>query len=110
MSTLGLSQEVFKKTFRKMDMIPLSENYHMRELVDESPEGRAYAEKVKNNFRQVKLIPKTFLPFEVDIGIFADKVLITSLKKEYFTVSIESAEISRAFRQLFEAMWQLSLN
>lgn len=109
MSTLKLSQEVFQKTFRKMDLITLSENYRMRELVDESEEGRKYMEKVKGPFRDVRMIPKAFLPFEVDIGIFGNKVLITSLKKEYFTVSLQSAEINRAFRSMFEAMWRLSV-
>jgi sugar-specific transcriptional regulator TrmB len=110
MSTLKLSQEVFQKTFRKMDLINLSENYRMRELVDESDEGRKYMEKVKGPFRDVRMIPKEFLPFEVDIGIFGNKVLVTSLKQEYFTVSMQSPEINKAFRQLFEAMWQLSKN
>ena len=55
------------------------------------------------------MIPKEFLPFEVDIGIFGNKVLITSLKKEYFTVSLQSAEISQAFRHMFEVMWIISI-
>lgn len=108
MSTLKLSQEVFRRTFRKMDIIPLSENYRMRELVDDSPEAREYISKVSNQYRQVRIIPRAFLPFEIDIGIFGNRVLITSVKKEFFTVSIESPEIAQAFRQLFEAMWKLS--
>ncbi len=108
MSTLKLSQEVFQKTFRKMDLIPLSENYKMRELVDESEEGQKYMDRVKANFRNVRMIPKEFLPFEVDIGIFGNKVLITSLKQEYFTVSIQSPQINQAFRMLFEGLWRIS--
>ena len=108
MSTLKLSQEVFERTFRKMDLIPLSQNYHMRELVDESEEGEKYLKKVKDQFRNVRMIPKELLPFEVDIGIFGNKVLITSLKKEYFTVSIQSSEINQAFRVLFEGLWKIS--
>lgn len=108
MSTLKLSRELFQKTFRKMDLIPLSENYQMRELVDDSEDGKQYAEKVGEEYRQVRLIPAQFLPFEVDIGIFDNSVLVTSLKRNYFTVKIQSPEIAQAFRHMFEALWQVS--
>lgn len=52
--------------------------------------------------------PKEFLPFQMDIGIFGNTVLITSVKKEYFTVKIESEEIAHGYRALFEAMWRIS--
>jgi len=109
MSTLHFSQEVFQKTFRKMDLASLGPNFSMRELVDDSERGKEYQKKVSGEYRKIKRIPATFLPFAIDIGIFGNRVLITSVKKEYFTVSIQSAEISRAFRQLFEAMWQVSI-
>jgi hypothetical protein len=44
-------------------------------------------------------------PLEADIGIFGSHVLITSVKKEYFTIDIESKEIARAFRTIFEMVW-----
>lgn len=109
MSTLQLSQDVFKRTFRKMDVVVLSQDYRMRELVDDSEQGRKYVERVKGEYRDVRIIPKQFLPFEIDVGIFGSTVLVTSLKKEYFTVKLQSAEIAQAFRQLFEAMWKLSV-
>ncbi len=108
MSTVKLSQAVFKKTFQKMDQVPLREDYRMRELVDESPEGQTYAARVRSQYRQVRIIPAQLLPFEVDIGVFGKKVLITSLQKNLFTVSIESQEINQAFRILFEGLWALS--
>jgi sugar-specific transcriptional regulator TrmB len=108
MSTIRLSQSVFAKTFRKMDLAQLSENYRMRELVDESEEGIKYALSVQGEQREVRLIPKEFLPFEVDIGIFGRKVLVTSLNPDVFTVSMESAEINQAFRMMFNSLWQLA--
>lgn len=108
MSTLKLSQAVFERTFRKMDSVKLSKDYRMRELVDESEEGLAYIKKNQSEFRQIRMIPEELLPFEVDIGIFANKVLITSLKKEFFTVSIQSNEINQAFRALFEGFWRIA--
>ena len=108
MSTITLSFEAFPRTFRKIEYANFGPDFRARELVDESAEGRKYAEKARGPYRQVKFIPKEMLPFDVDIGIFGNKALITQAKKEYFTVAIESDEISRAFRVLFEAMWKLA--
>ena len=106
MSTITLSFEAFPRTFRKIKYANFGPDFKTRELVDESEEGRKYAEEVRGPYRQVKFIPKEMLPFEVDIGIFGNKALITQAKKEYFTVAIESDEISRAFRTIFEVMWK----
>ncbi len=108
MGTLQLSKEVFPKTFIKADYVANSSSYLMRELLDESPESLEYAQKVASKYRLVRFIPKKFLPFEVDIGIFGNKTLITSVKKEYFTICIESPEIAKAFKTLFEVMWSIS--
>lgn len=106
MGTLKLSREVFYRTFRKVGYVKLSPEFRIRELVDESEESREYAEQVRGQYHLIRFIPKEFLPFEIDIGIFGSRTLITSVKKEYFTISIESAEIARAFRTIFEVMWQ----
>lgn len=106
MGTLKLSQEAFPRTFRKIEYMKLSPEFRIRELVDESEESRKYAEHVSGQYRLARFIPKELLPFEVDIGIFGNRTLITSVKKEYFTISIESAEIAHAFRAIFEVMWQ----
>lgn len=106
MSTITLSFEAFPRTFKKIEYVIWGPDFRARELVDESEEGRKYAERVRGPYRQVKFIPKEMLPFDIDIGIFGNKVLITQAKKEYFTVVIESDEISRAFRTIFEVMWK----
>ena len=41
----------------------------------------------------------------MDVGIFGNRALITSVKKEFFTISIESEEIAYAFRTMFNVMW-----
>jgi len=110
MSTLGLSKKLFPRTFRKLDYAALSSDFKVKELVDESPEGKEYAAKVNSTYRTVQLIPKKYLPFETDIGIFNNTVLITSGEKEYFTVGIESQKIAQAFRTLFGLMWSVSKN
>ena len=106
MGTLQLSQEVFPRTFRKYEYAPLSPEFRVREIQDESEDSRKYAEKVRGPYRIVRFMPKEMLPFEADIGVFGNRVLITSVKKEYFTVAIESQEIARAFRTIFEVVWQ----
>lgn len=106
MGTLKLSMEVFPKTFRKAGYAPLSEDFKVRELLDESEETREYAKKVEGPYRKVRFMSKGLLPFEADIGVFGNHTLITSVKKEYFTIDIESTEIANAFRTILEVMWQ----
>lgn len=108
MGTLKLSQEAFPRTSSKIGYVKMSPEFKIRGLIDESEESRKYAEGIRGQYHLVRFIPKEFLPFEVDIGIFGNRALITSVKKEYFTISIESAEIAQAFRTIFEVMWQAS--
>lgn len=106
MSTIKFSLELFPRTFKKFQYITFSEKFRMRELVDESEEGKKYVEEFRGPYRTIRFIPKEFLPFEIDLGVFGNRILITSVKKEFFTVSIESDEISRAFKVIFDIMWQ----
>jgi len=107
MGTLNLSRDIFPRTFRKTDYA-LSENFKIRELIDDSEESRVYSQKVCSDRRQVRFMPKKLLPFEADIAVFGNKTLITSVKKEYFTLAIESKEIAHAFKSIFELVWGLS--
>ena len=106
-STNKLSMEAFPRSYEKQQLIARSPEFKIRELVDESAEGLDYANKVRGDYHTFRFIPKKFLPFDADIGIFGNHTLITSVKKEYFTIDIESKEIAKAFRTLFEAMWQI---
>lgn len=106
MGTLGLSMETFPRTFKKVEFVTLSPEFRIRELVDDSEESRKYAERVREPYHGVRFISKEFLPFEADIGIFGNRTLISSVKKEYFTIGIESEEITRVFRTIFEVMWR----
>lgn len=107
MGSLKLSQEVFPRTFRKIGFMKMSPEFKIRELIDQSEESQKYAEQIRSQYYLVRFIPQKLLPFEADIGIFGNRVLITSVKKEYFTISIESAEIARVFRVIFETMWNI---
>ena len=108
--TIKLAMELFPRTFQRFQYKFPSAQAPFREIVDESKEGREYAEEVErrygSKYRGIRFIPKELLPFESEIGIFGNNVVITSVKKEYFTVRIESEEIAQAFRVIFEMMWQ----
>lgn len=108
MSTLELSADVFPRTFRKYSYVSFSPEFRVRELVPDTAHSHAHAVRVRGPYYGVRFISKDFLPFEADIGIFGERVLITSVKGEYFTASIESKEINHAFRVLFEALWRVS--
>ena len=108
LSNIALSQEVFPRTFAKVDYISPSAEFSIRELIDPSEHSRTYAGKYRGPHRQIRFIPKEFLPLQGDIGVFGKTVLITSVKKEYFTVKIESEEIAHVFRMLYEALWRMS--
>src|SRR3989344_6696042 len=104
--THRLSFAAFPTTFKKFDYVKLSPEFRVREIIAESKDGRAFAKKMAGPYYQTRFLPEMWLPFEVDIGIFGNHVLITSVKKELFTVRIESDEISRAFRTIFDITWQ----
>ena len=105
MGTSRLSVEAFPRTYEKQQLMARSKEFRIRELIDEGQESHDYANKVRGEYHNFRFIPKKFLPFETDIGIFGNHTLITSVKKEYFTIDIESKEIARAFRTIFEMMW-----
>ncbi|MAG12546.1 hypothetical protein CL630_01910 [bacterium] len=107
MGTLKLSQEAFPRTFQKTLYATFSPQFQIRELVNESEESKAYAKQVEGPYRKVRFMPKELLPFEVDITLFGNRTLITSVKKEFFTISIESDEINHAFRTIFNVMWEV---
>jgi len=110
MGTLKTSMEVFPGTFQKAELKGVSSEFEVREVLDESKESLEYANKVRGQYHGVRFIPKELLPFEVDVGIFGNHTLITSVKKEYFTIDIESKEIAKAFRTIFEMMWMSAKN
>ena len=110
MSANKLSMEAFPRTYEKQQFMARSEEFRIRELIDESQESHDYANKLRGDYHIFRFIPKKFLPFEADIGIFGNHTLITSVKKEYFTIDIESKEIARAFRTIFEMMWLSAKN
>ena len=108
MNNTALVENVFERTLNKWNYAALSEDFRLREIVDDSESSKKYATKVAGRYRKIRFMPKEFSPFATEVAVFGNNTLITSGKKEYFTVKIESADIANAFRAMFEAMWQIS--
>ena len=108
MSNMDIVQDIYARTLQKLDYAIFSPEFYTRELVEDSETARRYAAKVHSTHRQVRFMPRSFSPFATDIGIFGNNAIITSAKKEYFCVRIESGEVANAFRAMFDAMWAMS--
>ena len=105
MGNLELFIEAFPKTTRKFHYVTYSPEFTVRGMLEESPSARAYVREHDTKYQHTKFIPKQFAPFSMDVGIFGNRVVLSSMKNNYFTVSIESDEIAVAFRVIFEMMW-----
>ena len=109
MSNIGLSKEGFPKTFRKYQYKSASPEFRTREISVDDQAGRESAKEFAGPYYEVRFLPKNFKPFENDIGVYGNRVLISSLKREYFVVVIESEEVAQTFRTMFEMMWQSAI-
>ncbi|MEK7601204.1 MAG: helix-turn-helix domain-containing protein [Patescibacteria group bacterium] len=108
MSNMDIVHDVFARTLQKVEYSTLSPEFNVKELVDDSETSRKYAKKVSGPYRKIRFMPKTLPPFATDVGIFGNNVIITSGKKEFFSVRIESKEIADSFRAVFATMWAAS--
>lgn len=101
---LELFIEAFPRTMKKFQYVKNSPEFTVRGILYETGEAREYVKQNDNDYQHTRFISKEFVPFQMDVGIFGNRTLISSIKKDYFTVSIESDEIASAFRTVFEMM------
>lgn len=82
----------------------------MRELNYNNKAGRDWAKETKP-FRSknhlVRLLPEDFEFGFTDNLIFGNKLVIFSLKKDIFVTIIESEEIAKTYRTMFEWAWKM---
>jgi len=105
MGNLSLFEEAFPRTMKKFNYVKNSPEFTVRGILYETDEAREYVKQHDNDYQRTRFISKEFTPFQMDIGLFGNRTLISSIKKDYFTVSIESDEVANAFRTVFEMMW-----
>ncbi|MBI2054734.1 MAG: hypothetical protein HYT39_01390 [Candidatus Sungbacteria bacterium] len=106
MGNLELFKEAFPRTMKKFHYVTYSPEFTVRGILYETEEARAYVKEYDNEYQHTRFISKEFPLFQMDIGIFGDRTLISSISKDYFTVNIESEVIANAFRTIFEMMWR----
>jgi len=77
---------------------------HQRAIVEDSPWGREHQKNDRKENRLTRLVPKEKFPFSNEINIFGNKVMIASFKDQ-IGVIIESADVARTQRAIFELAW-----
>jgi len=106
----GSTQQLLKE-FPKIFVTPEYIKKHrikVRDLVVQDKAGLEYAQQVikqKNPQHQIKKIAKD-LDIFTDNAIFENKLIIFSIKKDFFAVVIESDDIANSYRTMFEMAWQ----
>ncbi|MEK7460679.1 MAG: helix-turn-helix domain-containing protein [Patescibacteria group bacterium] len=75
-----------------------------RALAEDSPIAREHLKNDVLELRQTILLPKELFPFSNEINIFGNKMFIASYR-DLLAVIIESEEITRTQRTIFELAW-----
>ena len=65
-----------------------------------------YLEKDREQLRTSRVLDEKFFPMNNEINIYKNKVAILSYGKEMFGMIIESEEIARAQKAIFELAWK----
>ncbi|HRY82578.1 MAG TPA: helix-turn-helix domain-containing protein [Candidatus Moranbacteria bacterium] len=80
-----------------------------REIINNITFDKSYAKRInaqKNPKERVKILPNSqFFP-SVDNIIYEDRVVILSVKKNFYGVVIENSDIANAYRTMFELAWK----
>jgi len=75
-----------------------------RAIVEDSEAAREHKQNDKGENRQTILVPQDKFPFVNEINIFGNKLSIVSFK-EQMGVIIESADVAKTQRAIFELAW-----
>jgi len=75
-----------------------------RAIAESSPEAIEHQKNDRQELRKTRLVDKNKFPFSNEINIFRNKMIILSYK-DLLGVIIESAEIAKTQRAIFELAW-----
>jgi hypothetical protein len=84
----------------------VEKNIRIRGIYKESILGKKYMDKNQEQLREVKLLPAKDFPLSNEIDIYKNKVTIANYGTEMFGMLIESEEIARAQKAIFELAWR----
>ena len=97
----------FPESFIKVEDIKKNK-LKVREIVTQDKFDLEYAHSViksKNPRHHIRTLTKDLI-IETDNAIFENKIAIFSIKKDFFVVVIESADIANSYRAMFELAWR----
>jgi hypothetical protein len=69
-----------------------------------SPENIMLQKRDTSELRETRLLPKDIFASNIEVGMFGSTVYIVDYK-ELFGLIIESTEIARTLRMIFEIVW-----
>lgn len=93
----------YKRMLRKI------KNPRIRELNYGDSAGKRWSHELKRlqgKNHVIRVLPEKYEYGSTDNLIFGNKLVIFSLKKDVFVIAIESAEIIKTYRALFEWAWK----
>ena len=78
----------------------------LRGIYKNNPELAKYTEKSREQLRVAKILDEKDFPIANETNIYKNKIAITSYGTEMFGMIIESSEIARSQRAIFELAWK----
>jgi sugar-specific transcriptional regulator TrmB len=95
-----------------IDWIELNKNkvkkLNSKQLISNNPKDIEVGQAFQKYNQQIRIL-KDIKSIDFDIIFSQDKMIITSIKKEFFAVSLESKQLVETFKLLFEIIWKSSL-
>lgn len=84
-----------------------NKKYSSREILNDEPFEREYIKRIKANNNpnhKIRIVPKG--TFSNDNIMYGNKLAIFSTQKDFFVTVIESNQISKSYRNIFELLWK----
>lgn len=121
LDTLTKGDEILAYVTKEtLDFLPtFSKNYvkkrkikgvKLRGLYNSSVEISKHLKRDKCELRESRVIDEKMFPLENEINIYANKMIIITYKPEPFGVLIESNEVAKTQRTIFELAWRGAKN
>lgn len=87
----------------------IKNNIYVRAITPNNEDGKKYQQKDEKELRETRLVPEAEFPFTIEKNICGDKVAYFSLKpEELIGVLVESKEIAKTEKSIFELAWRQS--
>jgi sugar-specific transcriptional regulator TrmB len=78
----------------------------LRGIYKNNPVLAKYLEKSREQLRVAKILDEKYFPISNETNIYKNKIAIASYGKEMFGMIIESVEIARSQKAIFELAWK----